>query len=213
MSPDSYSPARASAAAVATLTSAVGDESGPPAAARAASPGAGRSHHRPPRSPRRRRVAQTSGRHRRPPPTERHPGMRTCCSGGATAPRPPQPPEADLARRCAGQANTSLCPRVTTFLILADETAHMQANWRNPLTDSNRRPPPHHEREEGVDSCGSWRSGAGSCLSVVTAISRVLQRRATLVRPRRELRRGRISAPLCVETAFSSRSSCPAGSR
>ena len=24
----------------------------------------------------------------------------------------------------------------------------------SPLTDSNRRPPPYHEREEGVDSCG-----------------------------------------------------------
>src|SRR5438552_4065580 len=25
---------------------------------------------------------------------------------------------------------------------------------QSPLTDSNRRPPPYHEREEGVDSCG-----------------------------------------------------------
>ena len=25
----------------------------------------------------------------------------------------------------------------------------------SPLADSNRRPPPYHEREEGVDSCGS----------------------------------------------------------
>jgi hypothetical protein len=34
--------------------------------------------------------------------------------------------------------------------------------FASPLTDSNRRPPPYHEREEGVDSCGSWRRGAGS---------------------------------------------------
>jgi hypothetical protein len=35
---------------------------------------------------------------------------------------------------------------------------------QSPLTDSNRRPPPYHEREEGVDSRGIQRSDArGGC--------------------------------------------------
>src|SRR5262249_49368258 len=53
----------------------------------------------------------------------------------------------------------------------------------SPLTDSNRRPPPYHEREEGVDPSGFARSGAGSCASLVAARRRVLHGRATLVRP------------------------------
>ena len=54
---------------------------------------------------------------------------------------------------------------------------------QSPLTDSNRRPPPYHEREEGVDSCGFARSGAGSRASLIAARCRVLHGRATLVRP------------------------------
>ena len=57
------------------------------------------------------------------------------------------------------------------------------AGSRSPLTDSNRRPPPYHEREEGADSCGFARSGAASRLSLIAALRRVLRARATLVRP------------------------------
>ena len=52
------------------------------------------------------------------------------------------------------------------------------------LTDSDRRPPPHHEHEEGVDSRG-FRCGAGFGCAYV-ASSRSLSRfrlGATLVRP------------------------------
>src|SRR5262249_27254554 len=34
--------------------------------------------------------------------------------------------------------------------------------FASPLTDSNRRPPPYHEREEGADPCRIPRRGAGS---------------------------------------------------
>jgi hypothetical protein len=59
-----------------------------------------------------------------------------------------------------------------------------QAKSRSPLTDSNRRPPPYHEREEGVDSCGFAPSAAAFRVSRVVAVRRVLQARATWVRPR-----------------------------
>jgi hypothetical protein len=54
---------------------------------------------------------------------------------------------------------------------------------QSPLTESNRRPPPYHEREEGVDSCAFAHSGAGLGASLVVASRRVLHGRATLVRP------------------------------
>src|SRR5512133_3695672 len=54
---------------------------------------------------------------------------------------------------------------------------------QSPLTDSNRRPPPYHEREEGADSCGIPCRGACSRVSGSSTRRRVLRRRATLVRP------------------------------
>ena len=57
-------------------------------------------------------------------------------------------------------------------------------NSSSPLTDSNRRPPPYHEREEGADSCGFPRNDAAWRSSLVAGDRRVLQCRATLVRPR-----------------------------
>src|SRR6266496_2565523 len=53
----------------------------------------------------------------------------------------------------------------------------------SPLTDSNRRPPPYHEREEGVDSCGIPRNAACPRASAVAASCRVSRLRATWVRP------------------------------
>jgi hypothetical protein len=57
------------------------------------------------------------------------------------------------------------------------------ASRSSPLTDSNRRPPPYHEREEGADPCGIAHSGAEFDLSLVGADRRVFHGRATLVRP------------------------------
>jgi hypothetical protein len=54
---------------------------------------------------------------------------------------------------------------------------------QSPLTDSNRRPPPYHEREEGADPCGFAPIRVGSGVSPVVAVRRVLHGRATLVRP------------------------------
>jgi hypothetical protein len=59
----------------------------------------------------------------------------------------------------------------------------------SPLTDSNRRPPPYHEREEGVDPCRIPLNDAAARPSLVAGARRVLRRRATLVRPRLASRR------------------------
>ena len=53
------------------------------------------------------------------------------------------------------------------------EKAPGAALLQSPLTDSNRRPPPYHEREEGVDSCGFASSGAGLCVSPLVALRHV----------------------------------------
>jgi integrase len=49
----------------------------------------------------------------------------------------------------------------------------LHVSKRSALPDSNRRPPPYHEREEGVDSCGFASSGAGLCVSPVVARRRL----------------------------------------
>jgi hypothetical protein len=64
----------------------------------------------------------------------------------------------------------------------ADAVELVRVHVRGPLTDSNRRPA-HHEREEGVDSCGNDLPVRVFGASQVAAGRRVLQRRATLVRP------------------------------
>jgi hypothetical protein len=64
-----------------------------------------------------------------------------------------------------------------------NEKRQFAALLQSPLTDSNRRPPPYHEREEGADPCGFAHSGAGSHVSLVAARHRVFHGRATLVRP------------------------------
>src|SRR5207248_5241046 len=58
-----------------------------------------------------------------------------------------------------------------------------QEETRSPLTDSNRRPPPYHERREGVDSRGIRLNDPASGFSRIAAFRRVSRRRATLVRP------------------------------
>ena len=63
-------------------------------------------------------------------------------------------------RRCASRV-PRMYPRCTR--VLHEQTtrnARLQAFRISPLTDSNRRPPPYHEREEGVDPCGIPPSGA-----------------------------------------------------
>jgi hypothetical protein len=92
------------------------------------------------------------------------------------------------ALSCLRGSQSSPGRGVTRRLLITSRTGSRQqkghaALLQSPLTDSNRRPPPYHEREEGVDSCGISRPGTGSLLSVVAAIRRVLQGRATLVRP------------------------------
>ena len=53
---------------------------------------------------------------------------------------------------------------------------------------------PYHGREEGVLSCGTAPRAASSDVSHVVALRRLLQGRATLVRPRRS-----VLAVLCSE--------------
>jgi hypothetical protein len=55
--------------------------------------------------------------------------------------------------------------------------------FQSPLTDSNRRPSPYHESEEGADSCGFWPNDADSRASLIAACRHVLHAGATLVRP------------------------------
>src|SRR4051795_12095529 len=65
----------------------------------------------------------------------------------------------------------------------AKKKGHLLAFCGSPLTDSNRRPPAYHEREEGADPCGFARSGAGASMSAGAARSLGLHGGATLVRP------------------------------
>jgi hypothetical protein len=81
---------------------------------------------------------------------------------------------------CRQTANWTSCK-----LSRAESRERVPAPLQSPLTDSNRRPPPYHEREEGADSCGVARSSAGSRVSLIAARRRVLHGRATLVRPRK----------------------------
>ncbi len=104
---------------------------------------------------------------------------------------------------CAGIRGPSGPSRATTNL--ADGARTSITRWRratdnarcrfaglsSPLTDSNRRLPPYHEREEGIDPCGFARSHAASRVSVAAGCRRVLRLRATLVRPRRALSLGK----------------------
>ena len=74
-------------------------------------------------------------------------------------------------------------PKRTNLVGEDNEKRAEQEITVSPLPDSNRRPPPYHEREEGVDSCGIARSGAGLHASDVPALRHFLRCRATLVRP------------------------------
>jgi len=86
---------------------------------------------------------------------------------------------------CAGIRGPSGPSRATTNL--ADGARTSITRWRratdnarcrfaglsSPLTDSNRRLPPYHEREEGIDPCGFARSHAASRVSVAAGCRRV----------------------------------------
>jgi hypothetical protein len=105
----------------------------------------------------------------------------------------------EYPRRCVSAGNTKapICRDFKPSSGLASRTreksrsrhhgqhkrANLQGFYASPLTDSNRRPPPYHEREEGADPCGFAHSGAGSHVSLVAARHRVFHGRATLVRP------------------------------
>ena len=84
-------------------------------------------------------------------------------------------------------ANEALRASRADPLLTCDSTQTTRKRYlqrfSSPLTDSNRRPPPYHEREEGVDSCGVALGLAGLGVSLVTARCRALRGRATLVRP------------------------------
>src|SRR5204863_6727310 len=78
--------------------------------------------------------------------------------------------------------------------------------------------PPYHEREEGADPCGFAHSGAASRLSAVAASCRVLQGRATLVRPQSppaglpsRVAVGAASPFSCRESSANSRRTHPCG--
>jgi hypothetical protein len=92
-----------------------------------------------------------------------------------------------------GSSTRKLHKRLHTHCTIDDVQVDLNAKPRraallqSPLTDSNRRPPPYHEHEEGVDSCGTARCCTGLGPSQVAASRRVLQGRATLVRPGRDM--------------------------
>jgi uncharacterized protein YndB with AHSA1/START domain len=91
------------------------------------------------------------------------------------------------ACRTKSPANEALL-RLSADPLFTGDSAQTTQNryvqgFSSPLTDSNRRPPPYHEREEGADPCGIPCRGAGSRVSGSSARRRVLRRRATLVRP------------------------------
>ena len=89
-----------------------------------------------------------------------------------------------VARRRAASRVLEMCPECvrafneqTTLQCLFAGTLSKPSDGLEPST------PPYHEREEGVDSCRVPRSGAGCLHSSVAGHRRVLQTRATLVRP------------------------------
>jgi hypothetical protein len=88
------------------------------------------------------------------------------------------------------------------FRVRQDNISVRFAGLSSPLTDSNRRPPPYHEREEGAGACGFAARGAASALSLSGASRRVLHGRATLVRPATAQASGRLRRRLLLSVAM-----------
>src|SRR5262249_989774 len=70
----------------------------------------------------------------------------------------PRPAE-EVIRAARGAFVRTTFPRAAKKV--ATERGKSLQKSGSPLTDSNRRPPPHHEREEGADPCGIPCRGAG----------------------------------------------------